>query len=447
MKYKPHKYQEVATDHVLEHPFSALFLGLGLGKTSITATALEYLIMSTEVRRTLIIAPKLVAEQTWKAELEKWDHTKILRLSRIIGKEKQRIAAVHTPADIWIVSRDNIAWLVDWFRKNKKKWPFDCLVIDELSSFKNRDSMRFKALKKVLPFITRTIGLTGTPAPNSLLDLWPQMYLLDKGERLGKTLTGYRDQYFVGNYNGFGYTIREGVEDIIHEKIKDICISMTAADYLDLPPRIDVIRTLQLENKEGYDKFEKEEFLQILDQGLEITPLSAAALYSKLLQFCNGAVYDADKNTHIVDNTKLDAVVESYEALMGEPVLIFYQFQSDKERLLKAIPGARTIKDTKDIEAWNRGEIKCAVVHPASIGHGVNLQQGGHHMFWFGMPWSLELYLQAIGRLDRQGQTKSVVNIIFIGEGTLEEFIVVPRIDSKNAGQNRLMDYVKKKVA
>lgn len=445
MKYKPHKYQHSAIEHVLEHPFSALFLGLGLGKTSITATALEYLVMSTEVLKPLIVAPKLVAEQTWKAELEKWDHTRILKISRIIGNPQQRIAALYAKADVYVVSRDNIAWLVDYLRMNRKKWPFDCLVLDELSSFKNRGSMRFKALKKVLPFVKRTIGLTGTPAPNSLLDLWPQMFLLDKGERLGKTLTGYRDQFFVANYNGFGYTIREGVADTIHEKISDICISMTAEDYLDLPPRIDVVKYVELENQEAYEKFKKEETLELLN-GEEITPLSAAALYSKLLQFSNGAVYSADKEYHIVDTTKLDAILEAYEALNGEPVIIFYQFKSDLERLKKAIPEGIIPKSEKEIDMWNRGEIKCLLAHPASIGHGLNLAEGGNNLFWMGLPWSLELYLQAVGRLDRQGQTKSVINMIFIAKGTLEEFVVAPRIEGKTITQNQLITALKKHV-
>lgn len=448
MQYKPHKYQQTAIQHVLDNPFSALFLGLGLGKTSITATALEYLVMSTEIIRPLIVAPKLVAEQTWKAELEKWDHTKILKISRIIGNEKQRIAALKTPADVYVISRDNIAWLVEWLRMNKKRWPFDALILDELSSFKNRNSMRFKALKKILPFVRRTIGLTGTPAPNSLLDLWPQMFLLDKGERLGKTLTGYRDNYFIANYNGFGYTIRDGVAETIHDKISDICISMTAADYLDLPPRIDIVKEIELQNKDEYDEFKRNEFINIMDlvsDGVEITPLSAAALYSKLLQYCNGAVYDSEKVYHLVDNTKLNAVVEAYEALNGEPVIIFYQFKSDIERLLKAIHGSKMIKNEADINEWNRGEINCAIVHAASIGHGVNLQDGGHNMFWYGLPWSLELYLQAVGRLDRQGQTKSVINMMFIAKGTVEE-LVVQRLNDKSITQNNLISALKKHV-
>jgi len=445
MKYNPHNYQKTAIDHILEHPYSALFLGLGLGKTSITATALEYLIMSTEIMRPLIVAPKLVAEQTWKAELEKWDHTKILKISRIIGTEKERLIALRTPADVYVISRDNINWLVEWLWMNKKKWPFDALILDELSSFKNRNSMRFKALKKILPYVRRTIGLTGTPAPNSLLDLWPQMFLLDKGERLGKTLTGYRNNYFIANYNGFGYVIREGVAETIHNKISDICISMTAEDYLDLPPRMDIVRLVDLENHEAYEKFKKEETLELLS-GEEITPLSAAALYSKLLQFSNGACYDSEKNYHIVDNTKLNAIAEAYEALNGEPVIIFYQFKSDLERLKKIIPEGIIPKSEKEIDMWNRGEIKCLIAHPASIGHGLNLAEGGHHMFWMGLPWSLELYLQAVGRLDRQGQKKSVINMIFIAKGTLEELVVAPRIEGKTITQNQLITALKKHV-
>lgn len=445
MLYKPHKYQETAIQHILDNPSSGIFLGLGLGKSSITATALEYLIMSTEVRKPLIIAPKLVTSQTWKAELEKWDHTKGLTISRMIGTEKQRVAALYAKADIYAISRDNIAWLVEYLQKQKKRWPFDMVIIDELSSFKNRASVRFKAVRKILPFVNRMVGLTATPAPNSLIDLWSQMFLLDKGERLGKTLTGYRDQYFTPNFNGFGYDIRTGAAEEIYEKIKDICISMTAEDYLDLPPRVDIIREVELENWHAYDKFKRDQTLKLAED-LEITPLNSGALYNKLLQYCNGSVYDDQKETHIVGSIKLDAILEAYEALNGEPVIIFYQFKSDLERLKKAIPEAVIPKTDADIDKWNRGEIKCLLAHPASIGHGLNLAEGGHNMFWMGAPWSLELYLQAVGRLDRQGQTKSVVNVVFITKNTLEEKIVVPRIQGKTISQNELIDAVKKHV-
>lgn len=443
MKYKPHEYQLVAIAHILENPYAGCFLDMGLGKTSITLTALEFLINSVEIRKPLIIGPKLVTEQTWSAEIAKWDHTKNLKLSRIIGTEKERIAALYRPADMYAVSRDNIAWLVQYLLKQPKKiWPFDALIIDELSSFKNRDSMRFKALRKVAPRCERVIGLTGTPAPNSLLDLWPQMFLLDQGQRLGKTLTEYRNNYFNANYNGFGYEIKEGVSDIIHDKIKDICISMRAIDHLQLKQRMDIPKHIDLATMKGYLEFRKKETLALTDE-LEITPLTAAGLYSKLLQYCNGAVYDEDKTYHVVDNTKLDAVVEAYEELNGQPVIIFYSFRSDIERITKRIPEAQMIKNSADIERWNRGEIKCLLAHPASMGHGLNLQAGGHYMFWFGLPWSLELYLQAVARLDRQGQLEQVRNLMFIAKGTVEE-IVLQRLIDKTLTQDALIAALKK---
>lgn len=443
MQYKPHNYQLAAINHIDNTPNSGVFLGLGLGKTSITLTVMAKWLDSFQVLKPLIIAPKLVTEQTWKAEIAKWDHTKHLRLSRIIGTEKQRIKALETEADIYAISRDNIAWLVKYMLK-KKKLMFDCLIIDELSSFKNRDSMRFRALKKLAPKVLRVVGLTATPAPNSLLDLWPQMFLLDQGYRLGRTLTSYRQQYFDQNYNDFGWTLREGMAPIIHDRIKDICISMTAKDYLDIPPRMDVVNRTVLRDKRGYDEFKKQEYLK-LDTGEEITPLSAGALYGKLAQYCNGFVYGEEKEVHRLNRDKLDSLLEAYEALNGEPVLIFYMFQADRDALMEAIPEARFMETESDIDAWNRGEIKCAVTHPASIGHGVNLQDGGRHIFWFGLPWSLELYLQAIGRLERQGQKETVVNMMFVTEGTVEEKIAM-RLNEKDVNQQMLIDAVKLEI-
>lgn len=440
MQYKPHNYQLSAMDHIRNTPNCGVFLGLGLGKSSITLTVLEEFIMGVQIRKPLIVAPKLVTEQTWLNEIKKWDHLSGLTLSRIIGTEKQRIAALNAEADIYAISRDNIAWLVRYMLK-KKKLLFDCLVIDELSSFKNNDSMRFRAIKKIAPHMQRIIGLTATPAPNSLIDLWSQIFILDQGFRLGKTITSYRQQFFDQNYNGFGWTIRDGMAPVIHDKIKDICISMTAKDYLDVPERLDVVRTTTLKNMGAYERFKKEQFL-LLESGEEITPLSAGALYGKLVQYCNGFVYGDDKEVFPIHNDKLNDLLEAYEALNGEPVLLFYIFQADRDRIMAAIPEARPLKNAADIDSWNRGEIKCAVVHPASIGHGINLQDGGNHIFWFGLPDSLELYLQAIGRLERQGQKEKVINMMFVTAGTVEEKIAI-RLSEKNYNQQVLIDALK----
>lgn len=441
MQYKPHPYQAKGIQHVKDNTHAGLFLGLGLGKTSITLTVLEEWINSFQILRPLIVAPKLVTEQTWKAEIAKWDHTQGLTLSRIIGNEKQRISAFHAEADIYAVSRDNVAWLVKYMLKTKvkKSRMFDCLVIDELSSFKNRASQRFKALHKLAPHMQRVIGLTATPASNGLIDLWAQIFLLDQGFRLGRTLTSYHQQYFDPSHNGFGWDLREGMAPVIHDKIKDICMSMTAKDHLDIPPRMDVMNVT--DTPKGYDEFKKKEFLK-LDSGEEITPLSAGALYNKLAQYCNGFVYGDNKEVHRLNDDKLSSLLEAYEALNGEPVIIFYMFQADRDLLLESIPDSRPIKTEKDINAWNRGAIKCAVTHPASIGHGINLQEGGRHIFWFGIPWSLELYLQAIGRLERQGQKETVVNMLFITRGTVEEKIAL-RLKEKDTNQNILIDALK----
>lgn len=447
MLYKPHNYQSNCIDHIINHTHCGLFIEMGLGKSSITLTALEYLHNTFEVKKTLIIAPKRVAEHTWTSEHVKWDHLDSLTVSRIIGNEKQRIAAFHTPADIYVISRDNIAWLVDWCQRVLKKWPFDCLVVDESSSFKNRASQRFKALRKILPKLRRTIILTGTPAAQSLLDLWPQVYLLDQGERLGRTFTGYKDAYFRATaQNGhivFKYELKEGAESVIHDKIKDICLSMTAKDYLDLPERIDVVESVELDNFDRYLEFKKTETMT-LRNGEELTPVNAASLYSHLLQFCNGAVYTSeDKNYEVVDNTKLEALAEDVEALNGSPVLIFYQFISDKERILKKIPQARVFEKINQIDEWNRGEIPVLLLHGMSAGHGLNMQEGGNHIFWYGLPWSLEIYMQSNARIHRQGLMKPVTIKHFIAKGTVEE-VVLSRLGDKTMTQDRLIEALKR---
>ena len=444
MLYKPHNYQQIAIDHVITNPKTGVFLDMGLGKGSITLSAIVHLKKCLEAAKVLVIGPKLVAAQTWPAEIQKWDHTKHLKVSVVAGTPKQRMRALQVPADIYTISRDSVVWLVE-DAVSRAAWDFDMLVIDELSSFKNHASQRFRSLRKIAPLCDRVVGLTGTPAPNSLLDLWSQIYLLDQGARLGKNITAYREAYFSKNFNGFGYSLKPQYKDVIHDKIKDICISMTAKDYLDMPARIDSVREVHLNSMERYKEFMRSEVLQ-LDDGGDITPLSAAALYSKLLQFCNGSVYDRDRNTHYVDDTKLDMLEEMVEELQGEPLLVFYSFQSDRERILKRIKCAEGFEG-KDgvsiVDRWNRKEIKVLLAHPASIGHGVNMQFGGHNMAWFGLPWSLELYQQSVARLDRQGQEKAVINSLLVAKGTVEE-LVMARLGEKTVTQNDLIDALKK---
>lgn len=444
MEFKPHNYQKTAGKHILDNTKAALLLDMGLGKSITTLTAMVELIDGFEVSKILVIAPKLVATHTWPSEIAKWSHTRHLKYSVVSGSAKQRKLALMRKADVYIIGRDNVVWLVDTV--GVKGWDFDMLVIDELSSFKNNQSLRFKALRKVVHLCHRVVGLTGTPAPNSLEDLWAQIYLLDRGERLGSTITRYREAYFRKKHNGFGWEVREGCEQHIHSRIGDICISMQAKDYLDLPKRVDITRKVKLARMDKYKEFVREEVLKLEEgMGEEITPLSAGALYNKLLQFCNGAVYDENKKVHEVDQTKLMAIKEAVEELQGQPCLIFYQFQSDIPRLQKELPGAETLEGPQTIVKWNEGKIKVLLLHAASAGHGLNMQQGGHHMFWYGLPWGLELYQQAIARLDRQGQTKPVMNVRFICEGTVEE-LVDARLGEKALTQGELIEALKKHV-
>lgn len=446
MKYSPHPYQKQAIQHVLDNPKSGLILDMGLGKTSIVLTALEQMIANIEIKKPLIIAPKRICEHTWQAEISKWQHLKHLKLSRIIGTEKQRIIALNTPADIYIVSRDNISWMVDYSQRVLKKWLFETIVIDESSSFKNRQSIRFKSVRKILNKVDRMVILTGTPTPAGLLDLWTQLYLLDQGERLCKTFTNYKDLYFTAGASSghivFQYNLKKGADKLIHDQIKDICLSMTAKDYLELPERIDVIEEIDLDDHDKYLEFKKTEVLQLLN-GEELTPINAASMYSLLLQYCNGAVYLADKTYEIVDTAKLDSLVEAVEALNGTPVIIFYQFISDKERILKKLPRAKLLEGAQGIDDWNAGNIEVLVLHAASAGHGLNLQDGGATVFWYGVPWSLELYLQANARVHRQGQLKPVMIKHFVAKDTIEQ-LVLKRLADKNITQEALIEALKK---
>lgn len=462
MIYKPHNYQTFAGQHILDNPEAGLFIGMGLGKTVISLTAIDRLMFDEmTISKTLVVAPKKVTEHTWKAEIEKWNHIKHLRISIVSGTERERLQALRVAADIYAISRDNIAWLVGHYQN---AFPFDMMVIDESSSFKNANSQRFKALRTVRPLVKRVVVLTGTPAPNGLHDLWSQIYLLDQGERLGKTLTSFRSNYFTeGNKTGHvvhNYNIRQDVnedgtpkepnpyEQRIYNKIGDICISMKAEDYLDLPKRIDRINEVILSPalKKQYNAFERDLILS-LDTAEEITAMNAAGLTSKLLQFSNGAVYDADKVWHEVHREKLEALAEDMEAANGKPVLIFYSYKSDVERIQAHFKSYKPIvlKDGKDIDRWNRGEIQMLIAHPASAGHGLNLQYGGHLIEWFGPTWSLELYQQAVARLDRQGQTEPVINTRIICKGTIDEDVILA-LENKATLQDAVLEAVKARI-
>lgn len=447
-----HNYQRFAVEHVISHPAAGLLLDMGLGKTVSTLTAINRLIYEEfEISNVLVIAPKKVAENTWATEAAGWEHLKHLKVSKILGTEKQRKEALRAKADVYVINRENVVWLVSHLGG---ACPFDMLVIDESSSFKSAKAARFKALRTMRPQFDRVVILTGTPTPNGLIDLWPQMYLLDQGDRLGKTITNYRDRYFSpGKRNGaiiYDYKLRDSSEEAIYRQIGDICVSMKADDYLQLPARID--RTVEInlspQVQEQYNTFEEEQILQLQeDQEGDISALNAAALSNKLLQFANGAVYDADRNIHHIHDEKLEALAEIIEAANGQPVLLFYSFKHDLYRIQERFKSykPREMQTPKDLQDWNDGKIQLLVAHPASAGHGLNLQKGGSIVVWYGLNWSLELYQQANARLHRQGQTKPVMVFHLIAKGTLDED-VMKALSGKATRQEALMEAVKARV-
>lgn len=451
MNFKPWNYQKYAINHILDHEASGLFLDMGMGKTVSSLTAIDDLLFLGEATKVLVIAPKRVAEDTWSTEVEKWDHLKHLRISKILGTPRKRLEAAESDADIYVTNRENVEWLVDNYFKH---WKWDTLIIDELSSFKSSKAKRFRALKKVRPYFKRIVGLTGTPAPNSLIDLWPQLYLLDGGERLGKTITGYRERYFVpGDRNQFvvfNYNLREGAEEAIHNKISDICVSMKADDYLDMPERIDNIVKIDIPKKalKEYEELEKELIIQLDDE--DISASNSAVLTGKLLQMCNGAIYaDETKEVINIHDEKLNALMDIIEAANGKTVLIFYSFKHDliriKEFLKKNKIKGQELGGSEDIKKWNDGEIPVLLLHPASAGHGLNLQYGGNIIVWFGLTWSLELYQQACARLYRQGQKESVVIHHIIARSTVDED-VMKALQGKEINQNLLLEAVKARI-
>lgn len=401
-----------------------------------------------EVNKVLVVAPLRVAEDTWTKESAKWDHLQGLRVVRVLGSQAQRIRALETDADVYCINRENIPWLVKYCGAD---WPFDGVVLDELSSFKSPSSKRFKALRKVRPLIKHIVGLTGTPSPNGLIDLWAQIYLLDQGKRLGRTLTEYRNRYFnPGRRNGYvvyDWVPKDGAEDEIYRRISDICISMKACDYLKLPERVDVVRTVKLDDEAqtAYTEMEKEAVLELGPN--EIVDAGTAAVVSgKLLQIANGAVYDENGKTHIIHESKLDTLEDVIEAVNGRPVLVFYAYQHDLERIMQRFPQARKLEGSAEIDAWNRGEIPILLAHPAGAGHGLNLQAGGNHIVWFGLTWSLELYQQANARIYRQGVKGERVTIThLLAEGTIDED-VMRVLDGKATRQDALLEAVKARV-
>lgn len=443
-----HNYQLAGVERIIANPACGLFLDMGLGKTTTTLTAIKKLIYEDlEIEKVLVIAPKRVTESVWSDEVEKWEHLRSLKVSKVIGNEKQRKAALAAKADIYLVSRDNVAWLCGQY--GGSMLPFDMLVIDESSSFKNHASLRFKALKQVQACFKRVVLLTGTPSPNGLIDLWAQMWLLDRGQRLGKTITFYRDNFFRKSYNGFSYEPQIDSEERIHNKIKDICISMKSEDYLELPERIDsfINVTLPPATLKRYNDFERESVLEMYTEGVEVTAMNAAALYGKLLQFAGGAVYDEERNVHEVHDCKLEAAEEFIEAANGKPVLIWYTFKHEYDRLMERLKKYKPVKleNSKHERAWNEGKIQVMLSHPASAGHGLNLQEGYTSMLWFSLNNSLELYQQANKRLHRQGR-KYPVNIgHLIAVGTADE-TVKKSLDGKRDTQELLMEAVKAKI-
>lgn len=454
MIFKPHAYQQHCINQIIEIKKLGLFLDMGLGKTVTTLTAIKELKYNRfQVRRVLVIAPKKVAEGTWTREAAKWDHTKMLRVSPVLGSQTKRIKALNTPADIYITNRENVVWLVDYYRN---AWPFDMVVVDESSSFKSHSAKRFKALASVGERIERMVELTGTPSPNGLDDLWAQVFLLDGGERLGKRYTHFRERYFQPDKRGadgmvYSYEAKPGSEEGILEKISDICISMKAEDYLQLPDITYHEVPVELDAKalKSYCELEREMVLQLPEDGEDISVTSAAALSNKLLQLANGAIYDEDRQVHEVHGCKVEAFMELVESLQGKPALVFYNYQHDRTRLLEALKKTglrvRELKTPQDEDDWNARRIDILLTHPASSAYGLNLQQGGNHVIWFGLTWNYELYTQANKRLHRQGQQEKVIIHHLVCSGTRDED-VMQALQRKDDAQNWVMESLKARI-
>lgn len=436
-----HPYQHRMIDFIYNTPKCAIWAGLGLGKTITTLTAITDLLDSFSVSKVLIIAPLRVANSVWHTEAKRWTHTKDLTFSIVTGSEKERISALFKSADIYVINRENVQWLVEHY---KTKWPYDLVVIDESSSFKSASSQRFKALKKVRTLTDRMVQLTGTPSPNGLIDVWSQMFLLDGGERLGKTMSAYKMRFFEAGYNGYSFKPVKNADKIIHKLIDDIVISLNVDDYLEMPERIDTVMRVNIPPTRlaEYKQLEREFLIQINDA--EIVAYNAATLAGKLLQYCNGAMYtDELKNWTEIHTAKLDALDEILEDNQDENLLIAYNYKTDLIRLKARYPDSVVLDNDPDIiTRWNNGEIKMLLAHPASAGHGLNLQHGGSIIVWFGLNWSLELYQQFNGRLRRQGQIKPVRIVHIVADGCIDDK-VMKAIDNKATTQQELLNALK----
>lgn len=450
-QFTPYPYQQYCINRIITDPYLGLFLDMGLGKTVITLTGLHSLkYYYWQIRKVLIIAPKKVAESTWSKEADKWEHLKNLRISVVLGTAKQRLTALNADADIYIINRENTQWLVEYYGHN---WPFDVVVLDESSSFKNHQAKRFKALKAIRPRINRIIELTGTPSPHGLTDLWAQIFLLDGGKRLGRTISVYRDMFFVPDKRNqttiFSYAPKEGADEEIYRLISDICISMKAEDYLELPDLIyeDIPVKLDAKAQKAYQQMERDMLLEVDDD--LVTATTAATLTGKLLQLCNGAVYDEDGSVVPVHDCKLEVFMETIEQLNGQHALVFYYYQHDKDRILVALEKTglkvKVYTDSKDETEWNAGNIDILLAHPASCGYGLNLQEGGHHVIWFGLTWALEEYQQANKRLHRQGQQFPVIVHRLITLGGVDED-VIKSLEGKDNAQENLLQALKARI-
>lgn len=454
MQFQPHDYQQHCINQIIKVKKLGLFLDMGLGKTVTTLTAIRELKFNRfQVRKVLVIAPKKVAEGTWTKEAAKWDHTKILRVSPVLGSQAKRVRALNTPADIYIINRENVVWLVDYYRN---AWPFDMVVVDESSSFKSHSAKRFKALASIGSHIDRMVELTGTPSPNGLEDLWSQVFLLDGGERLGRRFTHFRERYFQPNKRGadgmvYSYEAKPGTEQTILEQISDICISMKAEDYLQLPDITyhEIPVTLDPKANKAYKELERTLVLSLPENEGDISVTSAAALSNKLLQLANGALYDEERGVHEIHTCKIEAFLELIESLQGKPALVFYNYQHDRTRILKALSEThlrvRELKTPQDEDDWNARKIDVLLTHPASSAYGLNLQQGGNHVIWFGLTWNYELYTQANKRLHRQGQTEKVIIHHLVCEGTRDED-VMQALQRKDDVQSWVMESLKARI-
>ena len=451
-EYKPHRYQQYVTDKMIALPFMGAWLDMGLGKTVITLTALHR--MKYEmfcIRRALVIAPKKVAENTWSAEAAKWAHLQDMRISVVLGTEKQRKAALRVNADVYVINRENVPWIVKLYGN---AWPFDVVILDESTSFKSHQAKRFKALKAIRPHISRLIELTGTPSPHGLMDLWAQVYLLDGGERLGRTISLYREIFFLPDKRNrttiFSYAPKEGAADAIYRQLQDICISMKSEDYLTLPDMIvdDIPVALDPKARKAYSELERTMLLTV-DEDQLVTAATAATLTGKLLQLCNGAVYDENGAILEVHDCKLEAFMETIEQLNGQHALVYYYFKHDRDRLLQVLGKTglrvRVYSGANDERDWNAGKIDVLLAQPASCGYGLNLQEGGHHVIWFGLTWSLEEYQQANKRLHRQGQQYPVIVHRLIVQGGTDED-VIRSLESKDGAQEALLAALKARM-